>query len=56
MAGESLAKQNSLAQRFCSFLFDIFLGPNYNQAPPSVKYMTVSDCLGSSIYVAEIPW
>ncbi|KAG2354905.1 ubiquitin-conjugating enzyme/RWD-like protein [Suillus spraguei] len=22
------------------FLFDIFLGPNYNQAPPSVKFMT----------------
>lgn len=24
------------------FLFDIFLGPNYNQAPPSVKYMTTN--------------
>lgn len=34
------------------FLFDIFLGPNYNQAPPSVKFMTVSDCL---VYIAEIP-
>ncbi|KAI0775857.1 ubiquitin conjugating enzyme family protein [Trametes elegans] len=22
------------------FLFDVFLGPNYNQSPPSVKYMT----------------
>lgn len=27
---------------FSSFLFDIFLGPSYNQSPPSVKYMTVS--------------
>ena len=27
--------------RFSSYLFDIFLGPSYNQAPPSVKYMTV---------------
>ncbi|KIK38459.1 hypothetical protein CY34DRAFT_772434, partial [Suillus luteus UH-Slu-Lm8-n1] len=27
---------------FCSFLFDIFLGPNHNQAPPSVKYMTTN--------------
>lgn len=26
----------------CSYLFDIFLGPSYNQLPPSVKYMTVS--------------
>lgn len=25
-----------------SFLFDIFLGPSYNQSPPNVKYMTVS--------------
>lgn len=25
-----------------SYLFDIFLGPSYNQSPPSVKYMTVS--------------
>ncbi|KAJ3547662.1 hypothetical protein NMY22_g1567 [Coprinellus aureogranulatus] len=24
------------------FLFDIFLGPSYNQAPPSVKYMTTN--------------
>lgn len=24
-----------------SFLFDIFLGSNYNQTPPVVKYMTV---------------
>ena len=24
-----------------SFLFDIFLGPSYNQSPPSVKFMTV---------------
>lgn len=24
-----------------SFLFDIFLGPNYNAGPPSVKYITV---------------
>lgn len=24
-----------------SFLFDIFLGSNYNQSPPSVKFMTV---------------
>ncbi|KAJ6485001.1 ubiquitin conjugating enzyme family protein [Mycena vitilis] len=24
------------------FLFDIFLGPNYNQSPPSVKYMTTN--------------
>lgn len=24
-----------------SYLFDIFLGPSYNQTPPSVKYMTV---------------
>ena len=28
--------------RVSSFLFDIFLGPSYNQSPPSVKYMTVS--------------
>ena len=31
-----------------SFLFDIFLGPSYNQSPPSVKYMTVmpsAECL-----------
>ncbi|KAG2137095.1 hypothetical protein DEU56DRAFT_912867 [Suillus clintonianus] len=42
MAGELLAKQNSRAQRVCSFLFDIFLGPNYNHAPPSVKYMTAN--------------
>lgn len=27
--------------RVCSYLFDIFLGPSYNQLPPSVKYMTV---------------
>lgn len=27
--------------RFDSYLFDVFLGPNYNQSPPSVKYMTV---------------
>ncbi len=26
----------------CSFLFDIFLVQRYNEAPPSVKYMTVS--------------
>ncbi|KAJ7781258.1 hypothetical protein B0H16DRAFT_1497657 [Mycena metata] len=26
-----------------SYLFDIFLGPAYNQSPPSVKYMTVRD-------------
>ena len=36
----------ALAQNFysplCSYLFDVFLGPNYNQSPPSVKYMTVS--------------
>lgn len=25
-----------------SYLFDIFLGPSYNQTAPSVKYMTVS--------------
>ncbi|KAJ7507770.1 hypothetical protein B0H11DRAFT_1968607 [Mycena galericulata] len=25
-----------------SYLFDIFLGPNYNQSPPSVKYMTTN--------------
>ncbi|OSD04457.1 ubiquitin conjugating enzyme family protein [Trametes coccinea BRFM310] len=25
-----------------SFLFDVFLGPNYNQSPPSVKYMTTN--------------
>ncbi|KAJ7638794.1 ubiquitin conjugating enzyme family protein [Roridomyces roridus] len=24
------------------YLFDIFLGPNYNQSPPSVKYMTTN--------------
>ncbi|EIW82142.1 ubiquitin conjugating enzyme family protein [Coniophora puteana RWD-64-598 SS2] len=24
------------------FLFDIFLGPSYNQSPPNVKYMTTS--------------
>jgi ubiquitin-protein ligase len=24
------------------FLFDIFLGPSYNQSPPSVKYMTTN--------------
>ncbi|KAI0355391.1 ubiquitin conjugating enzyme family protein [Trametes cingulata] len=24
------------------FLFDVFLGPNYNQSPPSVKYMTTN--------------
>ncbi|KAF5387646.1 hypothetical protein D9615_000388 [Tricholomella constricta] len=24
------------------YLFDIFLGPSYNQAPPSVKYMTTN--------------
>jgi len=24
-----------------SYLFDIFLGPSYNQLPPSVYYMTV---------------
>jgi hypothetical protein len=24
-----------------SYVFDIFLGPNYNQGPPSVKYVTV---------------
>jgi len=29
---------------FNSYLFDIFLGPSYNQSPPSVKYMTVSRC------------
>ena len=28
-----------------SYLFDIFLGPSYNQSPPSVKYMTVSSKL-----------
>ena len=28
-------------QWMISFLFDIFLGPSYNQSPPSVKYMTV---------------
>jgi hypothetical protein len=30
------------AERMISFLFDIFLGPSYNQSPPSVKYMTVT--------------
>ncbi|KAI0092127.1 ubiquitin conjugating enzyme family protein [Irpex rosettiformis] len=25
-----------------SYLFDIFLGPSYNQTPPSVKYMTTN--------------
>ncbi|KAF8913873.1 hypothetical protein CPB84DRAFT_1669268 [Gymnopilus junonius] len=25
-----------------TFLFDIFLGPSYNQSPPSVKYMTTN--------------
>ncbi|KAF8974752.1 hypothetical protein BDZ97DRAFT_1647255 [Flammula alnicola] len=25
-----------------NFLFDIFLGPSYNQSPPSVKYMTTN--------------
>ncbi|KAI0677647.1 ubiquitin conjugating enzyme family protein [Trametes maxima] len=24
------------------FLFDVFLGPNYNQSPPNVKYMTTN--------------
>ncbi|PCH40762.1 hypothetical protein WOLCODRAFT_136978 [Wolfiporia cocos MD-104 SS10] len=24
------------------YLFDVFLGPNYNQSPPSVKYMTTN--------------
>ena len=28
-----------------SYLFDIFLGPSYNQSPPSVKYMTVRESL-----------
>lgn len=32
----------------CSYLFDIFLGPSYNQLPPSVKYMTVSVFLWSA--------
>ena len=31
----------SLFKQVISFLFDIFLGPSYNQSPPSVKYMTV---------------
>lgn len=26
-----------------SYLFDVFLGPAYNQSPPNVKYMTVSN-------------
>lgn len=26
-----------------SYLFDVFLGANYNQSPPNVKYMTVSE-------------
>lgn len=33
-----------------SYLFDIFLGPSYNQSPPSVKYMTVSP---ASIFCRE---
>lgn len=31
----------NLCSRLSSYLFDIFLGPSYNQAPPNVKYMTV---------------
>jgi hypothetical protein len=30
------------ARRVGSYLFDIFLGPSYNQSPPNVKYTTVS--------------
>ena len=42
--------QDDFERRSCltqvhSYLFDIFLGANYNQQPPSVKYMTVSLCL-----------
>lgn len=32
-----------------SYLFDIFLGPSYNQSPPSVKYMTVRKVSKSDI-------
>lgn len=33
---------NSHISLFTSFLFDVFLGPSYNQSPPSVKYMTTN--------------
>lgn len=51
MAGEWVAKCNFCTQTQRSFLFDIFLGPSYNQSPPSVKYMTVSDWIENKIYM-----
>ncbi|KAH9966032.1 hypothetical protein BC827DRAFT_1355112 [Russula dissimulans] len=34
--------QDGILTSECSFVFDIFLGHNYNQLPPSVKYMTTN--------------
>lgn len=37
-----------------SFLFDIFLGPSYNQMSPSVKYMTVNSPVQCKVNAANI--
>lgn len=42
MAGQFHVHYRNTDSERCSYLFDIFLGPSYNQSPPSVKYMTVS--------------
>lgn len=55
MAGKCISSIGFLVMEYthkhCSYLFDVFLGPSYNQSPPSVKYMTVSQ----GIYLRHNP-